>query len=43
MNTFITKYSKLGVSVDKKKVPALNQAGVTSIKIVPQQKIYIIE
>jgi len=43
MTSFINKYSKLAIAVDKSKVPSLNQAGITSIKIVPQQKIYIIE
>jgi hypothetical protein len=43
MTSFINKYSKLAIAVEKSKVPSLNQAGITSIKIVPQQKIYILE
>jgi len=43
MTSFINKYTKLAISVDKNKVPALNQPGITSIKVVPQQKIYILQ
>lgn len=42
MTSFINKYDKLAISVPLNKVPSLNKPGIMSIKIVPQQKIYII-
>lgn len=42
MTTFINKYSKLAIAVDKNKIAAFKDADVT-VKIVPQQKIYILE
>jgi len=42
MTTFINKYSKLAIAVDKNKITAFKDADVT-VKIVPQQKIYILE
>jgi hypothetical protein len=43
ISTFITKYEKLGITVDNKYLPAsLKDLGIT-VKVVPNQKIYILE
>ena len=42
MTSFVNKYSKLAVTVDKNKISAFKDAAIT-VKIVPQQKIYILE
>lgn len=42
MTSFINKYSKLAISINKNSIPAFKDLNVT-VKIVPQQRIYIIE
>lgn len=44
MTSFISKYDKLAVAVDKNRIDAFKgNDDITSVKIVPQQKIYIIK
>lgn len=42
MTSFINKYSKLAVAVDKKKINAFKDEDI-SVKIVPGQNIYILQ
>jgi len=43
INTFITKYSKLAITVDDQYLPtSLKGLGIT-VKVVPNQKIYILQ
>ena len=43
INTFITKYNKLAITVDNADLPeSLKNLGIT-VKVVPKQKIYILQ
>lgn len=43
INTFITKYDKLAITVDNQYLPAsLKDLGIT-VKVIPNQKIYILQ
>ena len=43
INTFITKYNKLAIAIDNADLPdSLKNLGIT-VKVVPKQKIYILQ